>query len=334
MVFSEGISPEDAERLLVMPLEFEVRNLEGVKEISSYASENTGRLGVEFEADQDIDQALIDLREAVNRARSKLPSSAEEPVIEEESTADFPVLMIGFASEMMSERSLYYLTTDMKRKIEALPSVLNTQMFGAREEVLEVTLNPKALEHYGVSPESLMGLLSRNNRLIPAGNLDNGNGRFSIKVPSVIENASDLYDLPLISADEAVVTLSDVADIQRTFKTRSGYSRMNGRRAITLQITKRTDANVIDTVAEVKQLINDSKSTFPQGVDVLYSVDQSIFAQQQVDELQGNIGTALCLVMIVVVAALGLRSGLIVGLGIPVSLLFAITILYVIWVYL
>ena len=105
---------------------------------------------------------------------------------------------------------------------------------------------------------------------------------------------------------------------------------MNGRRAITLQITKRTDANVIDTVAEVKQLINDSKPTFPQGVDVLYSVDQSIFAQQQVDELQGNIGTALCLVMIVVVAALGLRSGLIVGLGIPVSLLFAITILYII----
>ena len=121
-----------------------------------------------------------------------------------------------------------------------------------------------------------MGLLSRNNRLIPAGNLDNGNGRFSIKVPSVIENASDLYDLPLISANDAVVTLSDVADIQRTFKTRSGYSRMNGRRAITLQITKRTDANVIDTVAEVKQLINNAKPTFPQGVDVLYSVDQSI----------------------------------------------------------
>ena len=87
---------------------------------------------------------------------------------------------------------------------------------------------------------------------------------------------------------------------------------------------------MIDTVAEVKQLINNAKPTFPQGVDVLYSVDQSIFAQQQVDELQGNIGTALCLVMIVVVAALGLRSGLIVGLGIPVSLLFAITILYVI----
>ena len=238
--------------------------------------------------------------------------------------------MVGFASEMMSERSLYYLTTDMKRKIEALPSVLNTQMYGAREEVLEVTLNPKALEHYGVSPESLMGVLSEQPIDTSRESWTMVMGGFPSKFPSVIENASDLYDLPLISADDAVVTLSDVADIQRTFKTRSGYSRMNGRRAITLQITKRTDANVIDTVAEVKQLINDSKSTFPQGVDVLYSVDQSIFAQQQVDELQGNIGTALCLVMIVVVAALGLRSGLIVGLGIPVSLLFAITILYVI----
>jgi multidrug efflux pump len=149
-------------------------------------------------------------------------------------------------------------------------------------------------------------------------------------VPSVIEDASDLFDLPLMSDEDAVVTLSDVADIQRTFKTRSGYSRMNGRRAITLQVTKRTDANVIDTVAEVKALLNASESALPKGVDVIYSVDQSVFAQQQVDELQGNIGTALCLVMIVVVAALGLRSGIIVGLGIPVSLLFAITILYVI----
>ncbi|MGA0170260.1 MAG: efflux RND transporter permease subunit [Pseudomonadales bacterium] len=330
MVFSEGISPEDAERLLVMPLEFEVRNLEGVKEIEGYASENTGRLSVEFEADQDIDQALIDLREAVNRARSKLPSSAEEPVIEEATTADFPVLMVGLASESSSERELYYIAIDLKRRVEALPSVLSTQMWGAREEVLEVTLDPRALDNYGISPEALMGVLSRNNRLIPAGNLDNGNGRFSIKVPSVIEDASDLFDLPLMSDEDAVVTLSDVADIQRTFKTRSGYSRMNGRRAITLQVTKRTDANVIDTVAEVKALLNASESALPKGVDVIYSVDQSVFAQQQVDELQGNIGTALCLVMIVVVAALGLRSGIIVGLGIPVSLLFAITILYVI----
>ncbi len=330
VVFSEGISPEDAERLLVMPLEVEVRNLEGVKEISSSASENVGRLGVEFEADQDIDQALIDLREAVNRARSEFPSSAEEPVIQEESTADFPILMVGFASEVMTERELYFLSSEMKRKIEALPAVLKVQMYGAREEVLEVTLDPKSLEHYGVSPESLLGLLSRNNRLIPAGNLDNGNGRFAIKVPSVIEDTTDLYDLPLTSTDEAVVTLSDVANIRRTFKTRPGFSRMNGRRAIMLEIHKRTTSNVIDTVADAKRLIKESQKTFPRGVNVLYSVDQSVLAQQQVDELQGNIGTALCLVMIVVVAALGLRSGVIVGLGIPVSLLFALTILYVI----
>ena len=97
-------------------------------------------------------------------------------------------------------------------------------------------------------------------------------GGFPSKFPVLLRTQVTLYDLPLISADEAVVTLSDVADIQRTFKTRSGYSRMNGRRAITLQITKRTDANVIDTVAEVKQLINDSKPTFPQGVDVLIAL--------------------------------------------------------------
>ena len=142
-----------------MPLEFEVRNLEGVKEISSYASENTGRLGVEFEADQDIDQALIDLREAVNRAikTTQLRRGARHRGGE-----------YGRLSRLNGRVRLrddvraiaHYLTTDMKRKNRSAALGVEHANVRAREEVLEVTLNPKALEHYGVSPESLMGLLS------------------------------------------------------------------------------------------------------------------------------------------------------------------------------
>jgi hypothetical protein len=203
-------------------------------------------------------------------------------------------------------------------------------MRGNREEVLEIIINPEALEAYQISGEELIGVLARNNRLVPAGSLDNGEGRFALKVPSVIEEASDLFDLPVKTTADAVITLSDVATIRRSFKDRGGFVRVNGQTAITINVTKRSKANIIETVAAAKAIVDAVKPDLPGRIEIIYTTDQAPWALAQVNELQGNILTALALVMVIVVAAMGFRSGLIVGLGIPVSLLFAITILYVI----
>jgi multidrug efflux pump len=327
-IFHEGISPEDAERLLIMPMEVELRSVEGVEEITAYATENFGFLLVEFDAAHDTNEALIDLREAVDRAKSELPSSAEEPVILEESTADFPILQVNFVGDDVPERLLYNLALDIRNEIEGLPSVLEAQLQGHREEVLEAVIDPMALESYEISAEQLIGTIARNNRLVPAGSIDTGEGRFSVKVPSIIEQESDLYDLPVRTSGNAVVTLGDVATIRRSFKDRASYARVNGRRTITVNVIKRGQANIIETVAAAKAIVERERPNLPGKVDVFYTQDQAPFAQKQVTELQGNIFTALILVMIIVVAAMGMRSGFIVGLGIPLSLLFSITILH------
>jgi multidrug efflux pump len=327
-VFHEGISPEDSERLLIMPLEFELRSVEGVKEMSSYATENFGMMFVEFDAEQDIDAALIDVREAVDRARAELPSTAEEPVIREETTADFPILQVNFVGDDVPERVLYNLALDVRNEIKAIPNVLDAQLQGHREEVLEAVIDPVALEFYRISAEQLISTIRRNNRLVPAGSIDTGEGRFSVKVPSVIEEASDLYDLPVKTSADAVVTLRNVATIRRSFKDRDSYARVNGRRTITINVTKRGNSNIIDTVKETKTVVERFRSELPGKVEVFYTQDQAPWAEQQVVELQGNILTALAFVMIIVVAAMGLRSGLIVGLGIPMSLLFSVAILF------
>lgn len=327
-LFHEGISPEDAERLLVMPMEVELRSVEGVKELTAYATENFGMLFVEFDATYDVDAALLDVREAVDRARSELPSSAEEPIIIEETTADFPILQVNFTGNDVPERMLYNLALDIRNEIESLPNVLDAQLQGHREEVLEAIINPAALESYAIAGEELIGTIARNNRLVPAGSIDTGEGRFSVKVPSIIEDASDLYDLPIKTGDNAVVTLKDIATIRRGFKDRSSYARVNGQRTITINVIKRGAANIIDTVNQAKEIVERARPNLPGKVEVFYSQDQAPFAQSQVTELQGNIMTALALVMIIVVAAMGFRSGLIVGLGIPLSLLFSVTILH------
>ena len=323
----EGISPEDAERLLVMPMETELRSINGVKELTAYAAEGSATLVVEFDANFDANRGLMDVREASNRARPKMPDTAEEPIVSEISTVDFPIVTVNFAGENVPERALYNAALRVKEELEALPEVLEAQMRGQREEVLEVVVDPALLETYDIDIEQLINSVTANNRLIPAGALDASSGRFSVKVPGVIETAEDLFGIPVKTQGDTVITLSDVADIKRAFRDRASYARVNGIPAISLEITKRVDANLIDTVRVVRAMVEELRDGFPAGVQVFYTQDQAPDSQRQVDELTGNILTALALVMTIVVAALGLRSGILVGLAIPTSFLFSVILL-------
>ncbi len=327
-VVHEGISPEDAERLLVQPMEAELRKLEGVVELQSTAAEGMASFFVEFDVSHDLNQAIADTREAVNRARAELPTTAEEPFVNELTADDFPMLLINFVGTNTSERSVYREALKLQDEIESVPSVLSADMRGQREEVLEVTINPEALNAYRISAEELISTLQRNNRLIPAGAVDLDRGRFAVKVPAVVEQAQDILDLPIRASGDTVVTLADVATVRRTFKDRTSYARYNGRDTISIRVEKRANANVIDSVTEVLAIVAAARQNLPAGIDIVTSQNQAEFANTQVKELEGNILTALAVVMVIVVAAMGFRSGLVVGLGIPFSLLFSITIIY------
>ena len=268
-VVHEGISPEDAERLLVMPLEIELRQVEGIEEINAYASENAGTVMVEFDPDFDLDQALMDTREAVDRAKVEFPSTAEEPIIQEQSTSEFPIIQVNLVGDV-PERMLYTLALDLRDLIEAQPDILSADLQGSREELLEAIIDPKELETYGLSSEQIINSIARNNRLIPAGSLDNGEGRFAVKVPSVIENYSDIYDIPVKSDGDTVIALSDVAEVRRTFKDRTQYSRVDGKNTIALNIVKRADSNVIQAIENAKKVTEAFRENLPAKVDIFY----------------------------------------------------------------
>ena len=327
-VMHEGISPEDGERLLIQPVEVELRKVEGIKEISAIANEGFVSLGVEFEPEIDLKVALLDTREAVNRAKSELPTTAEEPFVEQLNVDDFPLLQINLLSEGASERQMYEAILSLRDAIETVPSVLSADLRGAREEVLEVLIDPEALEAYRISSEALADTLRRNNRLIPAGSLETGGGRFAVKLPSVVETAADIMTLPVRVNGDIVVTLADIAEVRRTFKDRTSYARFNGQKAMYIEVKKRSDANVITASDAVLDIVEKMTPQLPPNIRVQPSLITSEFAEVQVTELQGNIMTALALVMVIVVAAMGFRSGVIVGLGIPVSLLFSVIIIY------
>lgn len=322
----EGISPEDAERLLSRPMELELKTIEGIEEINSYSSEGSATIVIEFDYSFDSDQALVDVREAVDTAKVKIPSTAEEPIIREVSASDFPIITITLGGDNVPDRTLYRLARELKEELEGLPEILEANINGDREELLEAVVNPAQLEAYGVSNEVLIQAVARNNRLIAAGAVDTGKGSFSIKIPSVIESTQDLLSVPLIATSNGVVTLGDVTDLRRTFKDAQGYTKANGTHAVAIELSKRKGISLIDAINKAKSVVETLKVDYPSSVEVGYMADQAPSTIEQINTLQGNISTAMFLVLTVVVAAVGLRSGILVALGIPFSFLFAFII--------
>ena len=327
-VIHEGISPEDAERLIVMPLETEIRSVEGIEEMRAYASEGRASVMIEFDVTFPLDRARATVREALDRAKAKFPEDAEEPFLNEFTTADEAVIAINFAGQDVPERVLFELASALKDEIEAIPEVLEANLSGQRDELLEAVIEPSLLEGYGISMTEVATAVLRNNRLIAAGSIDTGEGRFSVKVPSVIENAQDLFDIPIRTIDGTVITVSDVATVRRTFKDRESYARVNGIPAISVEVSKRADANLISTVEKVRAVVERERAAYPRKVQVFYTQDQTPTAKAQVVEMEGNIMAALVIVGAAVVAALGLRSGIIVAASIPLAFLFGLIIVY------
>lgn len=315
-----GISPADAERLIIKPLELELRRLTGVEEVISTAAQNYAAVILKFDVSFDKEQALIDVREKVDSARSELPEDAEEPDIREFNAALFPVIMVNLSGDA-PERELYQRARSLKDELAALPSVLEAELVGDREEVLEIIIDPRMMEVYGISTGQLFQAINQNNRLIPAGSLDSGKGRFSINVPGLIENIQDIETIAIKSDGDAVIQLSDIAEIRRGFKDPTAFARFNGKPAIAIEVTKRIGANIIDTTRAVRTVTDAYTADWPQTIKVDYSSDFSTIIYDMISGLEISITNAIALVMILVIAALGIRSALLVGIAIPTSFL-------------
>jgi multidrug efflux pump len=325
-VAHEGISPEDAERMIIRPLETQLRTLEGLKELRATASEGSAVIILEFEAGFDADKALTDVREKVDLARTELPSDSEEPFVQEVNIALFPILVVMLHGDV-PERTLVSIGRDLRDKIEGIVGVLDAEIAGDREELLEIIVNPVALESYNLSYTDLINYVGRNNRLVAAGALDTGQGRFAMKVPGVVESLDDLLQMPVKTDGQRTVVFQDIATVRRTYKDPDGFARINGNPAIGLEISKRSGANIIEVVDAVKTLVAAEQVYWPGNLQVTITQDNSEQVRTMLTDLVNNVAIAVLLVMVVILAVLGLRSAGLVGVSIPGSFLSGILII-------
>lgn len=327
-----GVSPEDAQRLLIRPLEAELKSIDGLKQMDGIAANSVAYMVLEFNASFDQDKAIQEVIEKVDKARGEFPTEAREPVIEEFNTATLPIVVVNLYGDA-PERELQRRAKELQRRIEAIPAVLEANISGERIDLLEAELNPSLIESSGITFDEIAAAVSRNNSLITAGVLETDSGRFNVKLPGLIERPSDLGNLVVrASADgSSIIRMSDIASVRRTYKDPNTYARFNGNPSVSIEVSKRQGENILDTTQTVQDLVNDitADDSWPETIKIAYSQERKIYILDMVASLSSSIINAVILVFIVCIAALGIRSALFVGWAVPASFLMS---LFLFWV--
>lgn len=323
----EGIAPDDAERLLLRPIEQELTTIEGVKEVLSTGYQGGGFVLLEFQAGFNKNKALDDVQKAVDRVRPDLPDDVEEPKVTEVNFSLFPILVVTLSGDV-PERTLLKLAKNLQDRIEGIPSVLEAGIAGDREELVEILVRPELLESYGLNGVEILDFFNKSNRLVAAGNLDTGAGRFAIEVPGLFESLYDVMSMPIKVSGDSAITVGNIAEIRRGFKDPESFARLNGERAVALEIVKRSGENIIDTIKEIHKAVDQEKTFWPDAVKVSFTQDESLTIRSMLADLQNNVISAILLVMVIVVWALGLRAAGLVGISIPGAFLTGILVLF------
>ena len=291
--------------------------------MTANAYQGGGNVVVEFQAGSDLDKALEDVSNKVDDAKPDLPDGVDEPTVNEVNLSEFPVLVVTLSGEV-PERDLTQAARELRDRIEEVPGVLDAALKGVRDDLVEVIVDPMKLSSYGLQLDQLIAGVGANNSLVAAGSLEGSEGRYAIKIPSLIETPEDVANLPIIAGPNAVVRARDLATVRATFKDPETITRVNGQPAIAIEVSKRTGANLIQTVDAVKAVATEAAAVMPEGAVIGFSQDKSTDIRQLLSDLQNSVLTAVVLVFIVILFALSTRAAILIGLAIPVSFLIGI----------
>ncbi|MBN2801435.1 MAG: efflux RND transporter permease subunit [Deltaproteobacteria bacterium] len=321
-----GVSPEDVEGLLSIPLEGELASLRDVKVMRSVSMEGVSLVSIEFEPDVVMEDALQKVRDRVNRVRPTLPSDAQEPEIREISFSDVPILLVDIGGAA-DEEVLKELGESLKEEVARVPGVLDAKLAGGLEREIRVEVDPWRLAHYALGMGDVITAIQRENSNVPGGEVAAGASTFLVRVPGEITRAAQLEDVAVVTRGDHQVFIRDVARVVDGYAERQTYARMNGQPVVSLSVTKRAGANIIEVAKEVKRLAAEHSEAWPEGVSYKIVNDQSLRIEDMVFELQNSILTALVLVVGVILLFMGARNALFVAISIPSSFLLSMMVL-------
>ncbi|MDA0747200.1 MAG: efflux RND transporter permease subunit, partial [bacterium] len=321
-----GAPPQDIEKLVTRPIEQELQGLENVKETRSTSVEGASTITVEFNPDEDINNALQRVKDKVDLAKQDLPEDIEDPVVMEINFSNIPMMIVNLSGNYGLIR-LKEVAEDLADEIETIPGILEVRLAGGLEREVKVDVDPERLAAYNLSLENVIDAVRNENVTLPGGSLDIGQYKYSVRVPGELETVAEIGDLLVQAENDQPIYIRDVAEVSYGFKDRATYARLNGRPCVSLSVIKRSGENLIAISDRVKSLVEERNTLLPPGTDVHILADQSDDIRMMVKDLENNIISGLLLVVGVLFLFMGVRNAFFVGIAIPLSMLITFLVL-------
>ena len=330
-----GASPKDVESLITQPIEQEVQGINGIDNIRSTSTEGVSTIVIEFTPDIAIDDATQKVRDKVDLAKPELPSDAEEPIVSEIDLSEFPIMSINLAATYPLSR-LKQVAEALQDELETIPSVLEVDLIGGREREVQVDVDLSRLKAYNLPFDDVIKTISQENTNLPGGSIDVGSQNYLVRVDGEFEDPRVIEDLVVKAPDATPIYIRDIAEVVFGFKERTSYARLrvikrqqadgsyqqldqaDYAQVITLNVKKRSGENILDTSRQVEETL--ARFQFPPGTDALITGDQSENVKALVLDLENNIISGLIFVVAVLLFFLGVRTSLLVGIAIPLSM--------------
>lgn len=323
-----GNSPVDMENLITRPIEKELKSLNNVKDIKSTSVQDFSSIVIEFNPGIEISKAIQDVKDAVDKSKSELPSDLDQdPNVLEINTSDFPIMNVNISGPY-SEQELKKFGEYLEDAIEKLPEISKADLAGTVEREIQINADPYKMEAVGVSFGDISSAIQAENVTISGGNIRSGDFERTLRVDGEFSDPNDLLDIIVKTDQQKIVYLRDVAEVKDTFKDRSTYARSKNLPVVTINVTKRSGENLLDAADKIKTIIETTKANrFPQDLEITITNDQSKQTRTQVSDLENSIIFGIILVVLVLMFFMGFRNALFVGSAIPLSMFISFLIL-------
>lgn len=322
-----GASPEDVDELLTKPIEDEIGQLSGVDSITSVSSENSSMVLLQYDYGTDMDKAYSDLKKKVDVLESSLPEDAMAPIIMEFDVNSTPSMMMAVNNSGVN--NLYnYVNDTVVPELEKIPSVASVDLSGGQEEYVKIQLIPEKLAQYHLSINSVATAVSGASFSIPAGSTEVGSQELNVSAGVTYDTVDSLKEIPITTPSGDIVYLDDIAVVANTVKDASSIGRYNGRDTVSLSIQKQQKNSAQEVSREVAKVMNKLKAN-DENLEMVVVYDAS-------DQIEGSLSSVFqTMIMAVVVSMViiflffgDIKASLIVGTSIPISIMAALVLMY------
>jgi len=317
-----GASAQDVVKDVVEPLEEEFGKLEGISRVQSTSQDNIAIVSLQFSYDTNIDAAAVDTQNAISRIRNKLPSNINEPKVLKFSTADKPILTIGLKSDSIDMRTVRQIAEDeIGADMQLVDGVASIDIFGGHNSLVKIDIDKNKLISHGLTLDNVSTILAQSNIKSPGGKLTDNNKEILIRVEEDFQTIEDIQNVKIPLKDGNSIYLKDIADIKLSIEDLQSSYRLNGESAISVLVTKRSDANTVEVVENVKESLDILIEKYP-FIQFEISQDDSVFTNQMANNMTSSVFFSIFLTIVIIMLFISnVGQSLVVAMSMPLVFL-------------